>query len=169
MRTRCFCYAFSLLAASTISFTSSAFALDVGERLPAFSLTSNKGEQIASEDLKGKVVYIDFWASWCAPCAQSLPWMAELEKKYGENLKVVTINVDEERAAAEKMLAKNQLDLLVGFDPQGALPEKFGVKSMPTSYIVDAQGQVRQIHRGFSDEARGQLEASIESALAGKL
>lgn len=116
--------------------------------------------------LKGKVVLLDFWASWCEPCRQSFPWMSDLQKRYGENnFVVVAVNLDQDRKLAEQFLSSTPADFRVEYDPQGVLAEQFAVISMPTSVVIDRNGQVRERHRGFRLAQRVEREASISKLL----
>jgi cytochrome c biogenesis protein CcmG, thiol:disulfide interchange protein DsbE len=100
--------------------------------------------------LRGRVVYLDFWASWCTPCRKSFPWMESLESSFGgAGLTVIAVNVDSDRADAERFLAEFRPDFDVRFDPGGALAERFKVMGMPTSLIIDRHGVVRYRHIGF--------------------
>ncbi len=100
--------------------------------------------------LRGHVVYLDFWASWCAPCRQSFPWMTAMEKAYeAQGLTVVAINVDRDRADAERFLKQFHPGFEVRFDSEGKLAEAFKVSGMPTSIIIDRHGVARFTHIGF--------------------
>ena len=100
--------------------------------------------------LHGRVVYLDFWASWCVPCRQSFPWMDAMKKAYEtQGLTVISINVDHDRADAERFLKKYNPTFEVRFDPQGAWAEQFKVIGMPTSFIIDRHGVTRFTHTGF--------------------
>ncbi|HEY6923564.1 MAG TPA: TlpA disulfide reductase family protein [Steroidobacteraceae bacterium] len=100
--------------------------------------------------LRGRVVYLDFWASWCGPCRQSFPWMDSIRKSYqGQGLAVLAVNVDQNRADADRFLAQFHPEFEVLFDPQGSSAERFKVVGMPTSFIIDRQGVVRYTHVGF--------------------
>ena len=108
-------------------------ALDVGNTVPTFSLESNRGK-LDSASLKGKLVYIDFWASWCVPCKQSFPWMNEMHAKYADRgLQVLAINVDAKTADAEKFLTQVPAKFQIAFDATGQTPKQFAVKGMPSS------------------------------------
>ncbi len=100
--------------------------------------------------LAGKVVYVDFWASWCVPCRKSYPWMNELAAKYHDRgLEIVTINVDKDRKAADKFLADLKASLPVIYDPKGELAKFYELKVMPTSFVYGRGGKLEERHEGF--------------------
>ena len=116
----------------------------------AASLTSVSAATLDLGVLRGRVVYLDFWASWCAPCRQSFPWMESMKTAYeGQGLTVLAINVDRERADADRFLKIFHPDFEIRFDPQGRWAEEFKVSGMPTSVIIDRHGVVRFTHVGF--------------------
>lgn len=141
------------------------YALEVGRAIPSVTLPS-PGGAVDLAKLKGKVVYVDFWASWCGPCKQSFPWMNEMHAKYAtRGLEIVAINVDAKAADAERFLATTTAKFKVAYDHKGESPKLFGVKSMPTSFLVDVDGKITIVHAGFRDADRASLEAAIVSAL----
>ena len=116
--------------------------------------------------LKGKVVLLDFWASWCGPCRQSFPWMGELQKRYGaDNFVVVAVNLDQDRKLADQFLAVTPAGFRVEYDPEGLLATRFDVTSMPTSVLIDRSGQVRERHQGFRQAQREARERSLSNLL----
>jgi thiol-disulfide isomerase/thioredoxin len=118
---------------------------------------------------KGEVVYVDFWASWCAPCRQSFPWMQAMKDAYGsQGLTVVAVNLDANRADADRFLKQFHPSFEIRFDPQGSLAEKFNVEGMPTSVVVDRHGVVRYTHIGFKSDDRETLENQLRGLLAEK-
>jgi cytochrome c biogenesis protein CcmG, thiol:disulfide interchange protein DsbE len=144
----------------------SALALEPGQPAPALEL-SGATAPVGLSRLKGKVVYVDFWASWCGPCRQSFPWMNEMQAKYGpRGLQIVGVNVDAKRADADQFLATTPASFLVAFDPQGDSPRRFEVKGMPSSVLVGPDGKVIRVHNGFRADERKQLEEAIVAALA---
>ena len=139
-----------------------AFAADAGEPAPAFRLATAKGDTIALDQLRGKVVYVDFWASWCGPCRRSFPWMNDLQQKYGaRGFVVVGVNVDKKRADADRFLVQNPAQFAIVYDEAGVTPAAWGVKGMPSSYLIDAQGKVTYVERGFLDEHKADLERRV--------
>jgi thiol-disulfide isomerase/thioredoxin len=119
--------------------------------------------------LQGKVIYLDFWASWCVPCRQSFPWMQAMKAAYErQGLAVIAVNLDQHRADADAFLAKFHPDFEVRFDPQGGLAERFKVQGMPTSVIIDRHGAVRFTHIGFQPVDEAAFERQLREVLAEK-
>jgi cytochrome c biogenesis protein CcmG/thiol:disulfide interchange protein DsbE len=109
--------------------------------------------------LRGRVVYLDFWASWCGPCRQSFPWMESMKKAYeGQGLTILAVNVDHDRADADRFLAAFQPDFEIRFDPRGSWAQEFKVSGMPASVLIDRHGVVRFTHVGFW-AAQGEVSA----------
>jgi cytochrome c biogenesis protein CcmG/thiol:disulfide interchange protein DsbE len=142
-------------------------ATEVGEPAPPFSLTTADGKTMALADLRGRVVYVDFWASWCAPCRRSFPWMNEMQQRYGDRgFTVIAVNVDRRRADAEQFLQSNSAHFAVVYDDRGATPQAYSVKGMPSSYLIDARGTVVDVELGFHDDRKGAIEDQIRSLLS---
>jgi thiol-disulfide isomerase/thioredoxin len=115
----------------------------------------------------GRVVYLDFWASWCAPCRQSFPWMQKMQGAYeSQGFTVVAINVDQSHADAERFLKRFHSDFQVRFDPAGSLAEQYKVVGMPTSMLLDRHGAVRFTHVGFLPVDEQKYEQQIRELLA---
>jgi cytochrome c biogenesis protein CcmG/thiol:disulfide interchange protein DsbE len=151
----------------TLSVATNAIPAGVGETAPAFTLQTATGETVALDRLRGRVVYVDFWASWCGPCRRSFPWMNEMQQKYGgRGLTIVAINVDKKRADAERFLQQTPAAFTIVFDEPGATPGAYAVKGMPSSYLIDAQGKVAAVEIGFFDDHKASLEERIRALLA---
>lgn len=115
---------------------------------------------------KGKVVYVDFWASWCVPCRQSFPWMNAMHSQYGKDgLVIVAVNMDQNRADADAFLRQYPAAFAVRFDPHGRLAQNFKLRGMPTSALLDRDGKVLLVHEGFRSNDAASLEQSIRTAL----
>jgi len=160
-----------LKAASAIVFgaliSAAACAQQVGKPAPAFDLPSTTTPNLRLVDLKGRVVLVDFWASWCAPCKQSFPWMNEMQAKYGpQGLTIIGVNVDKKREDADKFLAGTPAKFAVAFDTTGKVAQSYQPKGMPTSFLIGADGVVRNVHVGFRDSDRDDLELELAAALA---
>lgn len=99
---------------------------------------------------RGKVVYVDFWASWCGPCKLSFPYMAGLTRQYnGRDFALVTINLDKSRAQADNFLRQMGTTLPVIYDSGGQVAAQYHVSDMPTAMLIDRSGRVRFVHKGF--------------------
>lgn len=150
------------LAAFTLLFTSLVSAAPS----PNASWPTD-GDELSLEQLRGKVVYLDFWASWCAPCRESFPWMNELQARFAEQgLVVVAVNVDKERELVKKFLDKYPAAFTIAYDPEGESAAQFKVKGMPSSYLIDRNGDIRFSHIGFRDKDRAELESQIQAVLS---
>lgn len=115
---------------------------------------------------RGQVVVVDFWASWCTPCRRSIPWLSAMHKKYaGKGLVIIGVNVDEERRDAERFLAQTPSAFEIIYDPAGALPARYGVSAMPSSFIFDRNGQLAAKHLGFQNAKRAEYEELLRKLL----
>jgi thiol-disulfide isomerase/thioredoxin len=155
-----------LLLSAQAAHARDALPARVGDKAPAFRLPGRSGE-VASDSLAGKLVYVDFWASWCEPCRRSFPWLRGLSEHYaGRGLVVVAIDLDKERAAADKFLARFPAPFAIAFDPAGRAAEAFGVDAMPSSILVGRDGQVLERHAGFDPKRAAEIEERIKKELA---
>lgn len=156
--------ALALLVASAAP----AGALEEGEAAPEFSAPRLVGEGAVSLGAyRGKVVYLDFWASWCAPCLVSLPMLEELRKEFpADHFQILAVNLDREPARARSFLRKRKISYPSATDPEGRIPERFGLETMPTSYLIDARGVVRHVHTGFRKGDVDDLRARIRGLLS---
>ncbi|ALO36095.1 thioredoxin [Colwellia sp. MT41] len=115
---------------------------------------------------QGKIVYLDFWASWCVPCRKSFPWMNAMQSKYQEQgFVVLSINLDAQAALAEQFLQQTPANFAVIFDAKGILAKKFQLKGMPSSYLFDRQGKLISAHSGFNGKKQQKYQQEIEKAL----
>lgn len=119
--------------------------------------------------LRGRVVYLDFWASWCGPCQQSFPWMQTMQRTYADQgLVVVAVNLDANRAEADAFLHRFQPTFDVRFDPRGELAKLYEVHGMPSSMLIDRRGATRFTHVGFRPIDGPAFEAQVRGLLAEK-
>jgi cytochrome c biogenesis protein CcmG, thiol:disulfide interchange protein DsbE len=117
---------------------------------------------------RGKVVVVDFWASWCVPCRRSIPWLNAMQCKYADKgLVVIGVNVDAERTDAERFLAETPAQFHIVYDSKGQLPKQLGVIGMPSSFIYDRSGQLVTKHIGFQNGKRDEYEQVLVRTLKG--
>lgn len=141
-------------------------AAQAADLAPKFSLPTAAGT-IELESLRGKTVYVDFWASWCGPCRQSFPWMNEMRRRYADKgLVIVTINLDKDRKPADLFLTEYPAEFIVAYDPAGDTARAYQVKGMPSSYLIDRAGYIQYRHIGFRTAATEDMESRIKSSLA---
>ena len=148
-------------------FPAAVGAVGTGESAPAFELEVLGGSGVAGlTDYRGKVVLLDFWASWCGPCRKSLPlyneMYAELKDK---NFEIIAINTDEDPAEGLRFLARYPVDYVVLKDPGASIPPLYQLKVMPTSYLIDGNGIIQEIFLGFREGEMEHLQAAVEALL----
>ncbi|WP_430460715.1 TlpA family protein disulfide reductase [Thalassolituus sp. LLYu03] len=118
------------------------------------------------DQLKGKVVYVDFWASWCGPCRSSFPWMAAMQRKYAaQGLEIIAVNLDQQPELAQQFVNEFKPEFRLESDPEGQLAGQFGVDTMPTSFLIDRTGKARARHKGFHPDKTSDYEREIRALL----
>jgi thiol-disulfide isomerase/thioredoxin len=163
---------FSTILSSLILalFSSNVFAVSAGDKAPNFNIPrlETKG-MISLKQYRGKVVYVDFWASWCGPCRQSLPALNKIRKELrSKGFEVIAINLDEERDDAMEFLKEFPVAYPTARDTSGKVPEAYGLIGMPTAYLVDRKGNIHMVHEGFKKTDSAPLKAKIKKLLSQK-
>lgn len=142
------------------------WAVNAGTVPPDFALLTLDHKSVKLSEYTGKVILLDFWASWCGPCRESLPWMQAMQEKYGaRGFQVVTINVDENSKDAAELLKELGVSVLALMDPSGRIPEMYDLQSMPSSFLIGRDGKISLVHSGFTSSDREPLEHAIMSML----
>lgn len=144
-----------------------AHAADAGQPAPSFSARSLEGEStLALSSYRGKVVYLDFWASWCGPCQTAMPLLESLRNEFpADQFQILAVNVDQDPAKAKAFLSRRKVGYPSVSDPEGRLPATYGLKTMPTSYLIDRNGVIRSVHAGFRASDLDGLRAEIRALL----
>lgn len=146
-----------------------AAALEPGQSAPQLTLPSRNGEELSLSALRGKVVYLDFWATWCGPCRKSFPVMSALREKFASRgFEVLAVSVDKKRESVDKFLADVPAAFPVLLDPAGETPKRFSLKTMPSSYLIGRDGTLLASFEGFHGESAEEIEMAITQALEAK-
>ncbi|MDK1025435.1 MAG: TlpA disulfide reductase family protein [Gammaproteobacteria bacterium] len=156
-----------LISLLTAIFAYPVGSLEIGDYAPDFTLpTIDEGKQLTLSELRGTIIYLDFWASWCGPCRLSLPKLSELRTRFIEKgiaMEVIAINVDEYPDDGKVFLRQYPVTYPVLSDPDGTVAKTYGIPGMPFSFLIDKNGRISYIHQGFR---RGD-EVEIESQVLG--
>lgn len=133
-----------------------AHAVAPKDAAPDFTLKSLDGTNLRLEEYRGKVVLINFWASWCGPCRQEMPVLDRLHQRYADTgFAVLGVNVEGQEAPARALLAKMPVSFPVLIDEGQKVSEQYDLEAMPSTVVIDRDGVVRYVHRGYTpgDEA----------------
>ena len=151
----------ALLAAAT------AAALSVGEVPPPIDMPDRNGKKVDLAALRGNVVVVDFWASWCGPCKEELPVLESFHRKYAdEGLVIVGINIDTNTKKMNNFLKGSPVSFRIVHDPKIELAQRYEPSTMPSSYFIGRDGKLRYIHEGFRKKDAEAIEARIKALLA---
>ena len=135
----------------------------------AFTAPNFSFDNTQLSDLRGKVIYLDFWASWCKPCRKSFPWMNDMHRKYSKNgLVILAVNLDKNPKLAEQFLDQIPAQFIVTHDPDGSVAAKYKIPGMPTSYLIGRDGELIIAHQGFHLDKKNGYEAEIVNLLSEK-
>ncbi len=157
-----------LIAALAFVLSQSALAIEAGAPAPeiASPLLDVPAQSMTLSGLRGKVVYVDFWASWCTPCRLSFPALEALYREDGaRGFAVVGVGQDDSLEDAQKFLKKIPVSFLLVPDPKNGIAKAYNVKTMPSGYLIDRKGVVREVHRGFTEKTGAELREEIEALL----
>ena len=165
-KTKTFCVAGAILLASILVISgcsrpsTKTEGLEVGSPAPAFKLPDLNGRSVSLNQYRGKLVLLDFWATWCGPCRTTMPLLEKLQKEYPNNLVLLAINLQETREEVRKYMLDQNLHSQVLLDEDGSVGAVYGVGGIPMQVLIDKEGIVREISLGFN---AAQLRAKIEN------
>jgi peroxiredoxin len=156
-----------VLFALALAGTGSAMALpSAGAAAPDFAAKSSTGRNVRLSELRGQVVLINFWASWCSPCRQELPLLGKIYTQYrSAGFALLAVNVDDNRKDAEGMLKRLDLKFPTLFDGGKNVAKLYGVDTMPATLVIDRDGRVRYVHRGYYEGYERKYEQQVRELL----
>ena len=158
----------ALACALALAFPPCALAIEAGATVPELAMArlDEPAQSLSLASLRGNVVYVDFWASWCVPCRLSMPALDALYKQNrARGFAVVGVNKDVSAADARRFLGKVPVTFALASDAQDAAARGFDVKAMPSGYLIDRKGVVRKVHRGFTAETADTLAREVDALL----
>ncbi len=139
-----------------------------GIAAPDFSAQTLDGKRVSLHDFHGKVILLDIWASWCGPCKQEIPFLAETDKQYREKgLVILAVNIDKKLENVRKFIDGCQTapGFRILLDPDAGIPPLYEIKGMPTTLLIDRKGRIRFRHQGFKADATEDLLSEIRTLL----
>lgn len=135
----------------------------LGKTAPDFTLRSNAGDNKKLSELRGKVVMLNFWATWCGPCRQEIPKLTELKSLHDEyDFELLGINIDEDRAKALRLAKKLSVNFPILFDESKQVSKDYSIDAMPMTILIDRDGTVRYVHRGYKENYIGLYQQQIK-------
>lgn len=153
-----------LLAVALSVVTLTGSAADVSGPAPDFTLKSRSGANVKLSELRGQVVMLNWWASWCGPCRQEMPLLDQLQKQYADyGFVLLGLNVDENTEQAERLLGQIPVDFDILFDPTSSTSELYGIDAMPSTILVDRDGNMRFLHRGYKPGYEDDYDAQVKA------
>lgn len=157
-----------LITACIITLLSvSAFAKELSGPAPQFALKDLAGKTVKLSDFKGKVVMINFWASWCGPCRQEMPLLEEMSKELGKaGFVLLGVNLDEEVSDAKEFLKSTPVTFPILLNPDQSVADMYKNEAMPSSYFVDREGNLAHLHKGYRKGEEADYRKVIKQLLA---
>jgi peroxiredoxin len=157
---------FGALAAATMAAGALADDIAPGVVAPAFQLGSSSGSALKLADLKGQVVLLNFWASWCGPCRQEMPLLDQMYRKYkAAGVTLVGINVEPNSSDALNWLKSTPVTFPILFDTDSKVSKLYEVAGMPSTVIVDRKGTIRFVHRGYMPGEESEYQDQIRALM----
>ena len=149
---------------ATMPQTLHASSVGPGSSAPTFQLPAAAGSPLALGDLKGQVVLINFWASWCGPCRQEMPLLESIYKKYNKlGFTLIGVNVEPDSNAANAWLQQTPVSFPILYDKESKVSKLYDVAGMPSTVIIDRTGKVRVLHRGYKPGDENEYLDSIRT------
>lgn len=156
----------TLLFTALLAISSTSFAEDISGKASDFTLKSRSGENVRLAELSGDVILLNFWASWCGPCRQEMPALQKLQDKYEDlGFTVLGVNVEEDASGADAYLKDVPVSFPILFDPDNTVTKAYDVKAMPTTVIIDRDGNMRYLHLAYKPGYEDKYAEQIKTLL----
>ena len=154
----------TLIAAAVVAFP--ALAGELSGVAPDFTLDAREGGQVSLSELRGNVVMINFWATWCGPCREEMPHLEALHQRYSDlGFTLLGVNVEEDSRLSDRFLAETPVSFDILFDPQNGVSELYDVVAMPSTVLVDRDGNMRYIHHGYKPGYENDYQTQVRALL----
>jgi thiol-disulfide isomerase/thioredoxin len=137
-------------------------AVDIGQTAPSFKLPDLDGREISLEEFKGKIILLDFWATWCSPCRMTMPVIENLSKEYPDDMVILAVNMQEKKETIEKYAFEQAIKSRILLDKEGTVSATYGAYAIPMQFLIDRSGIVRHIQTGYGPNMASQMRAQIE-------
>ena len=155
-----------VILALCAGFTTAASAKAVQAVAPDFTLKSQKGDNLKLSELRGKVILINFWASWCGPCRQEMPVLNELYQRYRPlDFTILGVNVEQNSDNARSLLKDVSVSFPILFDNDNKVSKLYHVKGMPSTVLVDRDGNIRYVHMGYQPGTEAEYQSQIRALI----
>lgn len=141
--------------------------LDIGQAAPNFKLQDLTGQQVSLNEFKGKIVMLDFWATWCGPCRMTMPVVESLQKEYAGTMVLLAVNLQEPLDVVRDYIRAHGIHSRVLLDEDGAVGSMYGAEAIPMQILIDKQGIIRFVMAGFSPRMASQLRNEINKLQSG--
>lgn len=154
----------SLLTLGCLLLAALNASAEVGGPAPDFALPDAAGKVVSLQDYSGQVLLINFWASWCGPCREEMPLLDQLSQRYGPlGFTMLGINVEEDSSLADRFLQGTPVDFPILYDRENAVSKLYDVIAMPTTVLVDRQGNIRFVHHGYEAGNENEYQDQIRT------
>lgn len=155
-----------LMSGIAVACMSTASAGELSGAAPGFDLAAMDGGRVALEDLRGQVVMVNFWATWCGPCREEMPHLEALYQRYSDlGFTLLGVNVEEDSSGADEFLSETPVSFPILFDPGNQVSELYDVVAMPSTVLIDRSGNMRFIHHGYKPGYENDYQSQIRSLL----
>jgi thiol-disulfide isomerase/thioredoxin len=154
-----------LILLALICSTCAGPPLQIGSPAPRFTLPDLNGRQVSLDEFKGRIVMLDFWATWCSPCRMTMPLLGNLEKEYRGTMTLLAINLQEPKDVVRGYVQQQNINSQVLLDENGSVGEVYGTGEIPMQVLIDKNGIVRHVQIGFRADMATRLRSEIQSLL----